>query len=61
MLRASDKFRCESAIEPVLKGKRTLLPFEAQDGRAGESSLHDLLVLFWLKAACAVNECALLL
>src|SRR5438093_12781944 len=57
MLGASDKFRCESAIEPIFKGKRTLLLFEAQDGRAGESSLHDLLVLFRLASAGAANDC----
>ena len=59
MLCASDKFRCESAIETILKGKRTLLLFEAQDGRPGESLPHHLLVLLRLKAAGAVNKCAL--
>ena len=61
MLRGSDKFRCESAIETILKGKGTLLLFEAQDGRTGESLPHHLLVLFRLKTAGAVNKCALLL
>src|SRR5438876_12418493 len=59
MLPASDKFRCESAIESILKGKRALLLLDTQDGRAGERSLHDVLVRLRLLAAGAICGCGL--
>jgi hypothetical protein len=51
----SDKFRRESAIETISKGKRTLSLLASRTDVPSRIA-HDLLILFRLKAAGAVNK-----
>jgi len=55
-LRASNKFRRECPIKTVAKGQGMFLRFQAQGWRFSDDATNDLFILFWLKAACAVNN-----